>query len=362
MIQTCYLAAAIAFVITATLLPLVRIVCSRLGLFDAPGPLKIHSQPTPRFGGAAIFLGISAAMIATGSHRALVAWPFFAALAMVWSAGSMDDLRGLSPVFRLAAQFSSGALLWIGGWRIPLGWPTIGLFVSGALVVALCNSLNLLDGLDGVAVGVSLVMGAAYLALPLGSLSAFARAVAWCSVAACLAFLPVNWPTARLFLGDGGSNLLGFLVAFLALDFYRSQPATPAAAFFPLLVAALPLSDAVFAAVRRLRGRKPVLYGDRRHVYDLLRSRGWPAPRIALTLYAVTALFAAIGLSGVRTHSSLFWPVSISVVVLYLGVAIRLGSLRCEHTVQPTGTTSSNRLSKEEGVTAVHAEDTSALS
>lgn len=361
MIRTPYLAAAITFVITAALLPLVRFFCSRLQLFDAPGPLKIHSQPTPRLGGAAIFLGISAAMIATDSHSALVAWPFFAALALVFFAGFADDLRSLSPAVRVSAQFCAGILLWIGGWRMPVGNPALSIVVNAAIVVASVNAVNLWDGIDALASGAALMTTAAYLALPSNSISAFAQNVAWVAAAACLAFLPRSWPRASLFLGDSGSNLLGFLAAFLALDFYRSQPAAPAALLFPILATALPLSDAVFAALRRLRAGQSVLFGDRRHLYDLLRARGWPVSIIVLTLSATTALFAAIGLCGVRTHSRLFWPVSVSVVSLYLGAAIRLGSLRYEEKVQPAAINRLNRLSKEEGVAVVRAEDTSAL-
>ena len=197
-----------------------------------------------------------------------------------------------------------------------------------------CRHSELVEGMDAVATGVSLVIGVAYLALPPVSLGIFAHVVACCLVAACLAFLPANWPTARLFLGDGGSNLLGFVFAFLALDFYRSRPATPSALLFPLLVAALPLSDAVLAALRRLRAGRPVLFGDRRHLYDRMRAVGWSVPGIAITLYAVSAVFAGIGLYGVRTHSRLFWPGTLLAIFLFLGGAIRLGSLRCDAKVE----------------------------
>ena len=338
MIWSRYLAAAISFAATAGLLPLVRVYCIRRGLFDAPGPLKIHSQPTPRLGGTALFLGISAAMIAASPQRALASWPFFVGLTLVWLAGLIDDLRSLSPALRLAAQFSAGLFLWIGGWRIPFGSGATSALLNAALVAGLANAVNLLDGMDALATGVCLIMAAAYLTLPPASVSVFARTVASCVVAACLAFLPANWPIAAQFLGDCGSNLLGFLIAFLAIDFYGLRPATPSAMAFPFLVAALPFADAAFAALRRLRAGQSPWFGDRAHLTDRLRDRDWPVPRVVVSLYALTAVFAVIGLYGVRTQSALFWFAAIVAISLFVGAAIQLGSLRYKPTERPIDT------------------------
>ena len=345
MIWSRYLAAAISFAATAGLLPLVRTLCIRRGLFDAPGPLKIHSQPTPRLGGTALFLGIFAAMIAASPQRALASWPFFVGLTLVWLAGLIDDLRSLSPALRLAAQFSAGLFLWIGGWRIPFGSGATSALLNAALVAGLANAVNLLDGMDALATGVCLIIAAAYLTLPPASVGVFARTVSSCVVAACLAFLPANWPIAAQFLGDCGSNLLGFLIAFLAIDFYGPRPATPSALVFPFLVAALPLADAGFAAVRRLRAGQSPWFGDRKHLYDTAAANGWPVWQIVLTLCALTAVFAAIGLYGVCTQSPLFWCAAIVAIGLFLGAAIRLGSLQYEPTERATP---AGRLAKSE--------------
>jgi UDP-GlcNAc:undecaprenyl-phosphate/decaprenyl-phosphate GlcNAc-1-phosphate transferase len=323
------LAGALAFFLTIAFVPVVRALCSRWRLFDAPGPLKIHSRPIPRLGGVAIALAIVAAVFFSGPHGAMHAWPFFAALALVWAAGLADDLRPVSPWARLAAQFAAGALLWQHGWRLPiLGGGALNLAATAFFVAGFANSANLLDGMDGLAAGIVGIIAAAYLALPGALMNPFAVAVAWGLAGACVGFLPYNRHPARLHMGDSGSLALGFCVAFLGLNLYRPHTTTRSILFFPLLSAALPLLDAVLAMVRRLRSRSSPFSGDRFHFYDLLSARGWSVRRIVLTLYGVTAALAAIGLCGVRSESPRFWAVAAISVGLLLYAAIRLGSLR----------------------------------
>jgi UDP-GlcNAc:undecaprenyl-phosphate/decaprenyl-phosphate GlcNAc-1-phosphate transferase len=186
------------------------------------------------------------------------------------------------------------------------------------------------DGMDAIATGVAGIIGLAYLALPAAQISPFGRIVAASVAGACLGFLPSNWPIAKIFLGDCGATILGFAIAFLSLDFWRANIAAPTALLIPLLAAAIPLLDAVFAVVRRLRNRGSPLQGDRLHIYDLIRAQGWPAGRIIAALYAVTATFAAIAVYGVRQPSRQAWIAAGMAVGLFLSVAIRLGSLRGE--------------------------------
>jgi UDP-GlcNAc:undecaprenyl-phosphate/decaprenyl-phosphate GlcNAc-1-phosphate transferase len=323
------IAGAIAFVLSVILVPIVRRLCIRRRLFDMPGPLKIHSQPIPRLGGVAVSFAIVAAVWIAGAHRAAHAWSFFAALLLIWIVGLADDLRGVSPYLRLAAQFLSGALLWRGGWGLPLlGSGALDLAATILFVAGFTNSVNLLDGMDGLAAGVVGIIAAAYVALPGVLTNPFALTVACSMAGTCAGFLFFNFPGANIYMGDSGSTVLGFGTACLALDLYRSRPTSGPVLLFPLLIASLPLFDAVFAVIRRLRGRGSPLHGDRAHIYDSLHARGWSPRRIALTYYGVTAALAAIGLLGVRKESPQFWAVAAVSVGFIVSVAIRLGALR----------------------------------
>lgn len=190
---------------------------------------------------------------------------------------------------------------------------------------------ELFEGMDGLAAGVVGIIAAAYLALPGALMGPFATVVAWSLLGSCAGFLFFNFPEARIFMGDNGSTALGFGVAFLGLDVYHSRPISGSLLVFPLLIASLPLLDAVLAMVRRLRNHRSAFTGDRFHVYDQLSNRRWSARRIVLALYCVTAAFAAIGLFGVRSEAPQFWAVAAISVGLFVSVAIRLGSLRREN-------------------------------
>jgi UDP-GlcNAc:undecaprenyl-phosphate/decaprenyl-phosphate GlcNAc-1-phosphate transferase len=323
------IAASIAFALVVVLVPIVRRLCIRWRLFDMPGPLKIHSQPIPRLGGVAIVLAIATAAGTSSPHRAAHSWPFFGALILIWATGLADDLRGVPPYLRLTAQFLAGALLWRGGWRVPIPGNGALEFAATILFVAgFTNAMNLLDGMDGLAAGVVGIIAGTYLGLPSALTNPFALTVACSLVGACAGFLRINFPPANLYLGDNGSTILGFGIAFLGLDLYRSRSTSGPVLLFPLLIAGLPLLDAVFAVIRRLRHHRSPLHGDRAHIYDLLHTRGWPPRRIALAFYGATAALAAIGLIGVRTESRQFWGVAAVSVGLIVFAALRLGVLR----------------------------------
>jgi UDP-GlcNAc:undecaprenyl-phosphate/decaprenyl-phosphate GlcNAc-1-phosphate transferase len=320
------IAGAISFALVLAAVPAVMRLCAKFGLRDSPGPLKIHSRPMPRLGGVAILLAICAGIFLDA--RLAIDNSFVLALTLIWAAGIVDDLRGLPPIFRLGAQALGGIILWYGGWRVP--WLNSGMLGLAALCVYLIlviNSLNFIDGADGIAAGVTAVIAAGYIALPGAPLTQFGPLVAWSLLGACVGFLVANFPPAKIFMGDSGSMLLGFCAAILGLDFWRTHSATGSAQFFPFIVAGLPLLDALFAVLRRLRRRNSPLIGDREHVYDLLLARGLPAPKVALTCYAITLVLVLIGLLILRTDNPFaLWVLSIAVAVLLLA-ALRLGSL-----------------------------------
>jgi UDP-GlcNAc:undecaprenyl-phosphate GlcNAc-1-phosphate transferase len=322
-----YAAAAISFVLTLALTPAVRALCTRLQIFDAPGPLKIHAQPVPRLGGAAVFIAIFAAVVFASPRGPSVA-AFLAALSLVWLAGFLDDLRHLSPAIRVAAQCAAGALVWLGGWRLSiLGSSSLGLIAVCIAIPAFANAFNLFDGMDGLATGTAAIIAFAYLALPAGTLSPIARVVAASFAGACLGFLPANWPTAKIFLGDEGSTLLGFTIAFLGVDICRARSSSPSALAFPLLIAAVPLLDAGLAAIRRVRRRSSPLFGDRRHVYDLIRARVCSVPKILALLYGITAAMCALALLLVYKPSEGIAVAAAVAAAILIVAGVKLGSL-----------------------------------
>jgi len=334
MIPLSVVCCAVAFALSVVVTPLVRRLCTRFGVFDAPGPLKIHQRQTPRLGGIAIALALTGGCCVARSFFRGSSPLFFAALALVWATGLIDDLRGLSPSVRLAAQAVAGLSLWGAGWHCTLpGNGVWNLAATCLVVMVFVNAMNFLDGADGLASGVSATIALTFAATFARNASAqLSDVVAWSLFGATAGFTLYNFAPASIFMGDSGSTVVGFSVAALALQ--QSGTATANSLKFIALAAALPLFDAALAFIRRSRSRASPLNGDRRHFYDLMLRRGWPARKVALVSYAITALLAVIAWFALRLGRMGLAFLGVTVFGVLLSMAVRLGSLRGEEQPQ----------------------------
>ena len=291
----------------------------RGNLMDQPGERRSHQIATPRGGGIAIVLTVLAAAFYLMSRQPAVEplWVgFLSGLLVVAGIGWWDDHRPLSPWLRLAVQgvaamlLATGVVLQTGDWL-----PAMVAFVAAMVLV---NVWNFMDGINGLAVSQAGMAAAAYAMLLTGDWRWMALTVA----AACLGFLPFNFPRARIFLGDVGSGALGFMLAGLATTTLLAVP--PSAA--PLLM--LPLSvflvDAGFTLLRRILRREQWWTPHVTHLYQIAARR--------LGHGAVTMTYAAS--SGVTLSLMLAWPPftlgqSVRVVVMvYLIVSLGWFALR----------------------------------
>jgi UDP-GlcNAc:undecaprenyl-phosphate GlcNAc-1-phosphate transferase len=321
---------AVALGCVLALVPLIRWICVRWAILDQPVHLKIHGAPIPRLGGLAIALALAAGMAATvrGASKNLLF--FAAALGLVWLAGFVDDLWEFAPPFRLLAQIAGALLLYAGGWRIQAFPPGGSAIVAQCLIVILfVNAFNFLDGADGLAAGTTAVIALGYAAMPGAGLSAFGYAVAASLLGACAGFLFFNFPPAKIFMGDSGSTLLGFSVAFLGFDFMGARGYGGARSLlFPFLIAALPLLDALVVVTRRVMQGQSPFRGDRGHFYDYLLAAGWTPRRVAASFYFLTAMLGLVArfavLGGMRRSLILGVGVFAALVVS----ALRLGAMK----------------------------------
>lgn len=246
----------------------------KVGLVDSPtaSALKVHSNPTPLLGGIGVFAGIHVGMLVEGAFVPAL----FAATTAVLVLGIVDDAASLSPKVRLAVELGASILL------VVLVDPARGSIVWSAggvvLVLVAINAVNLLDGLDGLVASVAVISGVGL---------AWAGASGWgaaelgmTTAAAAAGFLIVNWQPARVFLGDNGAYVIGMVLAYGVLAGGRGE-AWPS---LLLVIATLGvfLIDLVATITRRMRSGNPVFAGDRSHIYDRLRDRGWPVRVIAL--------------------------------------------------------------------------------
>jgi UDP-GlcNAc:undecaprenyl-phosphate GlcNAc-1-phosphate transferase len=319
----------VSLLVCASLLPIVLHFAHRWQFHDLPGDLKPHAAPTPRLGGVAMGSALLAGISIGGAGLFSPALLVFLALALVWIVGVLDDLKSLPPSARLVAQLCAGLLVAQTQWRIEISGNAIfDSLMTCLYIVIFINALNFFDGADGLVAGFTSVVSLGYIALYSTRGPSVGAAISWAMLGTCLGFLLFNFPPAKIFMGDSGSTILGFLVAFVGLDFYRVHHAIGTHWLLPIAFAGLPLLDLCLAVARRVSKRASPFLGDRQHLYDLLQQRGWSARPIAIGTYLTTACFVVLGWLCISlTPGFAFLAVSLAFVSLTL-TAVRLGSLR----------------------------------
>lgn len=305
---------AIAFFTSLTLTPPAMHMARRWNVMDRPGPLKVHSKPVPYLGGVAVFLGIAGVVVS--EHAALVL-----PLALAFALGLADDVVSLPAGLRLFLEGIIGA---VAAAVLPYRGPAAALLVA-VLVVVLLNAVNLLDGLDGLAAGVTLAGSSAFILVTAGA----TRSLSVATVGAVAGFLVWNRPPARIYLGDSGSYLLGTTMALLLAAVFLEEP-DPLAASGAVLFVGVPVADTVIAIMRRWLARRPLFTGDRSHVYDQLVDSGRSNTSAVLMCVGAQAGLCAAGL-GISRLDDVAAFAATSAIVVVVGVAAlwRFGRPRC---------------------------------
>jgi UDP-GlcNAc:undecaprenyl-phosphate GlcNAc-1-phosphate transferase len=319
-----------ALLLSAALSYLARRYAARLGFLDRPGGHKGHSRPTPLGGGVAIWLTTVAivgigllAVFANGAaglpgpltrHAAGIAaragvliW-ILGLASVVMAMGLCDDRRSLDWRIRLGIQLGCATLLAASGVRItlfgPVTNPLLGGMITVLWIVGLTNAFNMLDNMDGLAASVGVIAALLFCGAQVAVGSLFAPAVLLVMVGALAGFLVHNFAPARLFMGDAGSNFIGFMLGALTVvgTFTRDGADGTFSRYgvlAPLLVMAVPLYDMTSVVLIRLReGRSPFV-GDRRHFSHRLVARGLTPSQAVWTIDLVTL---AGGLGALLLH------------------------------------------------------------
>ncbi|MDX2038003.1 MAG: MraY family glycosyltransferase [Isosphaeraceae bacterium] len=308
--------AAIAFVVSERLTRLMRFVAPRLGFVDKPGGRKAHKAPTPLGGGVAIWmttlivLGAGAAVAAVvpdrlppelaihlaGLFEKGPLLGFVLGLAtLIMLMGLADDRVGLGWKLRIGVQTALSIALVASGVRItlfpPFDAPLFGSVITVLWIVGLTNSFNFLDNMDGLAAGVGLIAAVLFAVAQLEVGGLFVPIVFFVLAGALGGFLVHNRAPARIFMGDGGSNFLGFMVGTLTVIGTFTRPElgfSPYAVLAPLLVMAVPLYDTTSVVIIRIREGRSPFQADRRHFSHRLVDRGLTPVQAVRTIYLVT--------------------------------------------------------------------------
>jgi UDP-GlcNAc:undecaprenyl-phosphate GlcNAc-1-phosphate transferase len=311
--------AALALVMT----PVIGRVATRLGLVDAPGGRKVHAHSVPRLGGLAVVLAASLALwlvmrfgpVPVDSSAWTTMRPFFIAGGMIFLVGLADDVRELGVVPKLLIEFAAAGIMMqsgllieritVLGWTLPLGWAAWP--VTMTWLVGLTNAFNLIDGVDGLAAGITAIAGAACVAILVARGHGPEAMLLAALVGASVGFLFFNFEPASIFLGDSGSLLAGFLLAATAITGWQ-KGATALAAGVPILIFALPIADSALALTRRTLTRpaagrslgatlRQIAQPDREHIHHRMLAMGWSVRRTVFVLYGITAMLSMLALA-----------------------------------------------------------------
>ncbi len=266
------------------------------GFIDVPtDDRRMHVTPTPRIGGVAVFVAFAVALAVTGYFKS--ALPYLCGGLVIVAVGMIDDKRGITPMFKIAGQALAAAVLCAFGITarlVTFFGVTFELFLFAypltlAIIVVAANTVNLIDGVDGLCTGISVLISGAIAMLSsfFGDGSVAPIALVLCL--ACLGFLPHNASPATVFLGDAGSMLLGFLLAAFSIKTFLLSPADSNAslsAFIPIALLGIPLFDTAFAVVRRKLNGQRLFEGDKKHVHHRMTQRY--GVRVGVALMCVT--------------------------------------------------------------------------
>jgi UDP-GlcNAc:undecaprenyl-phosphate GlcNAc-1-phosphate transferase len=323
---------AASLLTTLALTPVVRTLAVRRGVVVPPSERRVHERPTPNVGGIAMILGLLVGMgVAWGSglftdvfQSSSAPLGIVAASVLIFFVGLLDELRkvhgeGVSAPAKLAGMVLAGSVLSLAGvstifFRVPfLGvfslTPDLSAFITVAWVVGMANAINLIDGLDGLAAGVTAIAAGCFFAYGLRLDDAGVLApgnigplLAVITLGICLGFLPYNFHPARIFMGDCGALLLGLLMAASTMsvggstdaEFSGSSYFFFAPLFIPLVILGVPIIDTAFAIVRRATRRAGVATADKEHLHHRLMRLGHGQRRSVLILWAWTALLSGM--------------------------------------------------------------------
>ena len=333
----------LAGLLALLLVPLTDRLARRVGAIDYPNERSLHEAPTPKLGGLAILVAVLVAGLIWLPWDAETRAILIGAV-LITAVGFLDDIYDLNAALKLAGQTVAVIVPVTAGVTVesftfpflgaldPGSVDLIGLPGSGAIdlgdigtvvgIVAVINVINLIDGVDGLAAGVCTISGVTLAVIALSLDRNAAGVLAALTAGASLGFLRHGFPPATTFMGDTGSNLLGFLLGTVAVQGALKTNAV-IALFLPLIILAVPILDTGFVVAKRLKYRRPIYRADRWHFHHRMADIGFSQRRTLAYLYGWTFVMALLALalrfvpySDNHGHFDFFW----SAVMTFFGL------------------------------------------
>ena len=291
----------IVAVFTALLFPMVKWISYHVGALDYPNERKVHKKPMPVMGGLMIYLGFLFGYMLFAPQSTQMLAILIASFIVVIT-GILDVIKPLRAREKLVGQVVAALIIVFYGkillndisffeYYFDFGW--LAYPITIVFIVAVMNCINLIDGLDGLADGISMIffITIGVLAFIMHNLGSLEITIAFIMIGACLGFLIFNFNPAKIFMGEIGSMFLGFMIAVVCLLGFKAVTLT--SLVVPMLILAIPILDTLFAILRRIIHHKPIYEADRQHLHHQLLNKKFSQKTTVLIIYAVSILFSS---------------------------------------------------------------------
>lgn len=275
----------------------------KIGAVDLPNYRKVHKDPMPRLGGLAIFLGVAVGLIYLRPVHEQLFEIYLGAVVIVIT-GILDDKYQIKPLLKLGGQFLAAGILINGGLIIErVTLPVFGMIDLGNFsiiitllwVVGISNAINLIDGLDGLASGVSAIALTSILVMALIDTRSIVIALCVILIGSNLGFLFHNFNPAKIYMGDTGSMFLGYMIAVISiLGLFKNV--TLFSFVIPIIVLALPIFDTLFSMTRRALNGEKIMMPDKKHIHHQFLDAGFNHRNTVLVLYGVSGVFGILAI------------------------------------------------------------------
>lgn len=314
------------------LVPIVKKVATHVGAMDIPNERKIHKVPMPRLGGLAIYLSFLLGYMLYGEVSTQMLSILIGGFLLIL-VGFIDDIKSVPARYKLIVQVIAAAIVVLYG---NLSFSEVSLFgfkmyfneFFGALtsivfIVAITNAINLIDGLDGLAAGISSIyfLTIAIIAFILNRIGGLDVIISLIMLGATLGFLIHNFPPAKIFMGDSGSLFLGFMISIIALLGYKVTTFT--SLIVPIVILAIPIIDTVFAIIRRLLKGQNIGVADKEHFHHQLLKMRYSPTKSILIIYAIDIAFAAVSIFYVLGDNQVAIAIYMALMILLLFVVLK---------------------------------------
>ncbi len=321
----------IALIVTYVCTPLVRTLAVKIGAIDAPDARKVHQVSIPRLGGLAIYIGYMVSLLYSVKDISSVKGLLIGSVILV-AVGIWDDVKQIGPKTKLLGQIVAALMLpifdnaihfiSIGDHMLYLEYLSIPLTVFW--IVGFTNIVNLIDGLDGLAAGISLIACIAICIVTLQMGQVDLACITLALAGAACGFLRYNFNPAKIFMGDTGSMLLGYTMAAISVMGSVKTAAT-VGLVVPVIVLGLPILDTLFAIVRRRINGRPVFQPDKGHLHHRLLAMGLTQKQAVLLMYAITAVLGCVSIVAAKANFTIGLILVVLILCACVWTATRIG-------------------------------------